>query len=357
MSFVRAATVAALAFASVAAFSCTSASFNTAPSGPADDTGVGPGDTAGTDGATDPCAPIPDVARFCVTVGKVDAHPAYTGGSGFDTLGLDGVGTLKVYLYNEDPGDPTRVTPVKPILKIPYPTGGATIGIDTDLPVSIASDAPEGDYWFTVVFEDNSAVARSDSYAATYGDFIVVPPVVDNRLVFPKVTLEKGKTKPIPVSLKPLRQVAATVQASAAFVALSKTHSEIHGDGPMGFLIYRGDISTTGGATFFDLAYTRCIDIKPKIGETVPVAFGSILAPGTYKVLAMLFDYDYPAAGGKDFPGRGTIVSPVSDTVLNKVVNIVIPADRWLANINVDMVDVPLSPGGTTEKQICPDAK
>ena len=355
MSFVRAACVAAFACVSMA---CTSANFNTAPAGPAEDTGTAPADSTGTDGSTDPCAPIKDIAKFCVNVAKVDTHPGYDSASGKDALGIDGVGTLKVYLYNEDPGDATRKTPIKPIVTIPYPSGGATIGIDKDLPLSVADSAPEGHYWFTVVFEDNDAAARPDTYAAVPGDFIAVPPVVDNKLMFPEVTLVKGETKPIPVTLKPFRQVAATVQASAALVAIAKVRTEIHGDGPMAFVVYRGDLGTPS-ATYFDLAYTHCIDLKPRIGETIPVSFGTILAEGNYKVLAALFDYDYPSpTGGKnDFPGKGTIVSPLADGPVAKVPIIAISPTRWLTTINVDMVDVPIAPGTITERQICPGAK
>ena len=358
MTFVRAASVAALAFGCIAALSCTSANFNTAPAGPGDDTGVGPADTTGTDGATDPCAPIPGIAKFCINVAKVDAHPGYTAGSGFDALGLDGIGRLKVYLYNEDPGDPTRKA-VAPIVTIAYPSGDGTLDIDKDLPVAIASSAPEARYWFTVVFEDNDAATRPDTYAAVPGDFIVVPPVVDNKLVFPEVTLKQGETQSVPVSLKPIRQVTATVQASKALVALAKsTRPEIHGDGPMAFLIYKGDLGAT--ATYIDLAYTRCIDLGVKgLAETVPISFGTILSEGSYHVLGVLFDYDYPTpTGGKnDFPGKGSIVSPIADGPLEKVSVIDVVGARWLTTTNVDMVDVPAAPGGITEKEICVGAK
>jgi hypothetical protein len=359
MTFARPAFLAALAFAS----GCTSASFETQPSGPGVDTGV-PGDdtSAGGDGdaTIDPCAPVDGVAKFCVNVAKVDAHPAYDNTSGADVLGLDGTGRLKVYLFKEDPSDPTRPTPIKPILSIAYPSGGGSVRIDKDLPVAIADSAPEGDYWFTVVFEDNGAVTRPDTYAATFGDFIVVPPVVDNHLVFPKVTLVKGQTKAIPVSIKPLREVAATVQVSAALSTLAKsTKPEIHGDGPLAFLFFKGDLGAT--PTYYDLAYYHCIDLKPKTtAETVPVALGSILAPGSYKVIGVLFDYDYSTtdALGNPFPGKGSMVSPYADGALGRVVTVDILPDKWLATTDVTMVDVPRPPGDTTlDKQICPGAK
>jgi hypothetical protein len=364
MSFVRAALVAALSFTSFVA-GCTSAEFNTAPTGPGGDSST-PGEDAdgatGGDTAVDPCAPVTGIAKFCINVAKVGAHPDYTDGSGALTLGLDGRGKLRVYLYNEDPGDPARKTAPKPIVSIRYPSGDGTLLVDTELPVAIADGAPEGHYWFTVVFEDNVDLPRPDTYAAVPGDYIVVPPVVDNRLVFPEVTLKKDETQAIPVSLKPLRQVAATVQASKTLVSLAKTtRPEIHGDGPLAFLVYKGNIGSPD-ATFFDLAYARCIDLGVKgLAETVPVSFGTILDEGKYNVLGVLFDYDYPpptTAGIKsEFPGKGSIVSPYIDGPLGSVVVMDIKAAQWLSTINVDMVDVPIAPGTTIEKQLCPGAK
>ncbi len=353
MSFLRA---AALAVAFVAPLSaCTSADFNTAPSGPADDSGTG-SDTSGTDGGgVDPCAPVEAVAKFCITVGKVDTHPAYDGTTGADILGIDGIGGMKVYLYKEDPGDPTKKA-VAPILSIAYPSGGATLDVDKDLPRTITSSAPEGEYWFTVVFED-SAATRPDTYAAVPGDFIVVPPVVDNKLVFPKINLKQGETQTVPVSLKPIRQVTVTMQATLALSTKAKlADSTIHGDGPLAFVLYTGKLAET--PVFADLAYVHCIDLHPKVAPTIPVSFGTLVA-GHFNMLGVLFDYDYPSAKGlgNDFPGRGSITSPYADGTVDKVATVDIPAEKWVATGNVNMTDVPFAPSGIPEAFTCPGAK
>src|SRR5438067_10372106 len=84
-------------------FSCSSANFDVA-------SGDGGKTDSGGDGGVDPCAPIDGIAKFCVTVTPT-SHPGYDSSTGATSLGLDGMGTLQLLLYSQDPVANPKTTP------------------------------------------------------------------------------------------------------------------------------------------------------------------------------------------------------------------------------------------------------
>lgn len=346
---------AAAVFVVAVASGCTSANFNVAPGGGGDggDSAISGGDvlddTPPAETPVDPCAPVAGVAKFCVKIAGAAAHPGYDSTSNADKLGVDGRGVVKVYLFSSDPG--LKTPGLLPAATITYPSSGE-ISIDKDVPLTIDDAAPEGTYWFFVTFQDSTAPRGSGAEVASPGDFILVPTVEGEKEVFPQVTLTKGTTQSTDIPLlRPVRRVDADVVVGTKLHLDASANPNIHGDGPMQFLLYDGDLS--GGfktANFVDIAYSKdCINVNPKVAPTVPVSFG-VAVDGSHKLFAALFDYAIPSSA--DYPGKGTMYTAAVGT---EVPFINIGTTTWTTPVLVKLVaDDAYGPTDTTPKEVPP---
>ncbi len=285
-----------------AASACSSGSdFQVASdTGGADDAATS--DSLGTgdaDGAVDPCADEPGKAKFCVTV-TAEVGPGYSSTTA-STLGLDGKGLLKVFLYDKDPSAGTATAPVVPVATLRYGAIGEKIAIDK-LPVTLVDTvAKAGTYWVIGTFGDADR-PESDSVAHP-GDFVSVPETFDSKLkaVWSKLDVAKDKTTRHSLKLYPMRRLDLELRVASELGAAIRDGKYLaNGDGPVLVILYDG---TLGGASqvirWSDV--TPCVPTRPK--EVLATATTvSIVTPvvGAHSVFAGLLDFP-----GDTFPPRG----------------------------------------------------
>lgn len=254
------------------------------------------------DTATDPCANEPGKAKFCVTV-TAEAGPGYAAGAA-STLGIDGKGLLKVYLYDKDPGTNSATTPVVPVATLRYGAIGEKIAIDK-LPVTLVDTvAKPGTYWAIGVFGDADR-PESDTQARA-GDFVSVPTAFDGKAkaLWPKLELSAGKTTRQELKLYPMRRLDLEVRvATDVSNAIRDGKFLANGDGPVVVLLYDGVFGEVSQVLRW-AEVLPCAATYPKDPLAKPVKV-SVVTPivGPHNLFVGLVDY-----AGADFPARGTFV-------------------------------------------------
>lgn len=343
---------------------CSSSDFAVAPSDPAgSDAGSGD-DTSTTNDAPpgldtappDPCAPVEGVAKFCVDVQlERKEHPSYDAASGANALGIDGNGIVFAYLYAKDPGLATgsKATPVA-LLQYPPPEKiGEEVNVDGGLPLTLAGQAPPGEYWVVAGFQDNKTAPRTSEAPVLPGDFVIVPGVTkEGNALYPKMSLQVGKTARAVAKLKPYREVAAKVRLSLKLnTEAAKPGSTIHGDGPIMFAVYDGDYSAKPStATLLSTDIRPCIKTNAGVAvpEPVTVKFGTTV-DGEHNLLAALFDYNLPSdsSGPNPFPGVGTMMSQIYPGATPAIPRVNISSSSWVSSAEVllDIVPFPAASG------------
>jgi hypothetical protein len=338
-----------LALSIAAASACSSADLVVAD--PQDGGGTGT-DTAGpgSDTAVDPCAVVDGVAKFCLTVDRVATHPSYDRSTGAEGLGIDGKGIFKIYLFKEDPGPAIATGKViDPIGILDYPGGDAEVSIDS-MPITIAGASLPQRSWFIVVFQDSKAARTASGTGTLAGDFVLLPKVGEDKVThYPDVTLVNGTTQTVHVELKPLRTVSAAMSPSAELVTRQKANPTIHGDGPLAFLMFDGDLASAT-PSILDVSFIDCVDFFKATTFPLNVSF-TTTTEGSHNLLAVLFDYDYPPP--KDFPGKGNIFSPTADAgpTAPRLAKVNVSAGTWTASTEVTLAFVDAY---TTERPIDP---
>jgi len=335
---------------------CSSANFDLPPSPEADsgngtdtasaDTQTPPPVDVGVDTAIGPCPTSPSEATFCVGVSLPVNRPGYGAGSGAVDLGIDGSGVVFVYLYDKDPGADTtgRTTPIA-ILQYPPETKiGSEANVDKDFPVRVTGSAPAGTYWVAASFQDSKAPRDAGLAALLPGDFQLVPVALDKKAIYPKVTLEKGKAGTLDVLLRPRRRIDAKLSSAGLLPYTASTNPTIHGDGPVLFALYDGDL-LAGTGKFVDFAYVPCgvLPLKPGAPPSM-VSFGAAI-DAQHKLFGEIFDYEVPST--PDGTAPGTIAAPLTGTD----VAIVTPVEKsWIATTDVKFTDVWSAYASTSDK-------
>jgi len=304
-----------VALATVAVFGCSSGNFEVAP-GSGTDAAVP--DTSGTDANVDSappseCADTPGVAKVCVTL-KVDpTHPGYDGPSGAGSIGLDGKGYAWVGIYDQDPLVPKKATP-PPIASLRSPTATADLALEK-LPITLSTTIAKGPgtYWIVAQFLDNAVSPRTpgpDQIAV--GDYALIPGIDSTTKLpaYPTIKVESGKTTIANFTLSPYYGLRVAVSASKELRAEAVLNPEIHGDGPIAFLFYDGDLGTK--PVFIGSDVTPCVNLalRAPVVATKSVLIRSA-ANGMHKLLSVLIDYDLwgSDSSSNEFPGRGGIAA------------------------------------------------
>ncbi len=340
---------------------CSSSDFAVAPSDSASDGGgagdsSAPGNDAAIDTApADPCAPEDGVAKFCVDVAlEREEHPSYDASSGATGLGIDGNGIVYAYLYAKDPGASTGPKP-SPVALLQYPPPekiGQEVNVDTGLPLTLTGQAPPGEYWIVAGFQDNKTRPRTAEIPALAGDFVVVPGATrEGNAIYPKMRLELGKTARAVAKLKPYREVSVSVRLTLGLnTEAGKPGSTIHGDGPILFAVYDGELSTDPStATVLSADIRPCIDtMAGSISPGAKTVFGTTV-DGEHKLLAALFDYQLPTEqdGPNPFPGVGTLLSPLVSSATLPIPKVNISSSSWVSTAEVSLDSVPFPSAST----------
>jgi hypothetical protein len=332
---------------------CSSASFDM-PAAPVTDSGNGSDaadvplvpDEAGADAALAPCPTSPDEATFCVGVSLPTSRPGYGPSSGATSLGLDGAGVVFVYLFDKDPGASTTGG-TAPIATLQYPPAtkiGSEVHVDKDFPVRVSGSAPPGTYWISASFQDSKTARDAGLSALLPGDYVLAPTTLDKKAIYPKVTLEKGKAGTLEVLLKPRRRVDVNLSSAGLLPYTASGNPTIHGDGPVLFALYDGDL-LAGTGKFVDVSYVPCATLPLKSGvPATTVSFGVTL-DAQHEIFAELFDYEVPTT--PDGSAQGTISTPLSGAD----VAVVTPVETsWIATADLKFTDIWSAYPATSDK-------
>jgi len=321
-------------------------------------------DTA-IDTAIDPCAPEPGVAKFCVDVRLDHAeHPGYDAGSGAAALGIDGKGVVYVSLFDKDPAVDVAAggTAPKPVAVLQYPPVdhvGAEATIDTDLtvsPITLSGRATPGTYWVITQFTDSKATRTTGEGGVLAGDFVIVPSVdpTTRKALYPKVTLTAGATGRVEQRLFPYRRIDVTLGVAAELASAAMANPNIHGDGPVLFAIYEGDISAKP-PNILSVGSWPCAKMNPAHTppSTVGASFGTTV-DGMHKLFAILFDYKV------DIAGRANLLVQTSDGIAGRPIpKVNISTTSWVSSAKADfIVDYdaydPSAPPPMPDTLVCP---
>ncbi len=287
--------------------------------------------TGDADAGVDPCADEPGKAKFCVTV-NAEVGPAYT--SAATSLGLDGKGLLKVYLYDKDPSTGTKEAPIPPVATLRYGAIGEKLAIDK-LPVTLVdSVAKSGTYWVIGSFAD--AERPETDGANRVGDFVSVPLAYDKKTAkatWAKLDMVVGKTTRQNLKLYPLRRVDLELRVGKEISDMLATGKYLaNGDGPLLVMLYDGVLGGAGEAVQFG-DVIPCVTTKPKelAPKPVPVSFLTAVT-GSHNVLTGLVDFP-----GDGFPNRGTFLCDYAGTTIPKID---IKGSEWVASATVRLITI-----------------
>lgn len=264
--------------------------------------------------AADTCEVLPGQqgGTFCIRIEADAKHPAYDANAEH-AYQIDGKGRLKVYLFDQNPGDTDAV----PKATIEYPR---EVGVEMDVkqfPVTVKGIAKAGPYWIVAVFEDKVA-ARPQILAYQVGDYVTTPSF-DARLaaIFPQVILREGEAQTQTLHLRTVRRIDLTFQA--AYLPTERSNPQfpwIWGNGPALALLHDG---TADKGTFLDVAIISCADLNAKDANSAPFRTSAMTTiDGAHKLIALLYDYDQ--SFNKDVP-PGTSISKDADLVID--------ANKW----------------------------
>lgn len=266
--------------------------------GSADAGGDQASDDSGDEGGP-ACTPVSSAGTLCATV-QLDSSasiPDYTS-TGAQTLGINGVGTVAVLLFDKDPGDPTN-RDLLPKAVLQSPNAGAVKM--ADLPVSVVGTAPAGKYWAFAVFEDGgpNPATRNGTRGkgrgvALPGDLAQVAMAGPAGVVYPQVTLGNGNATMAALNLRPMRALSLTLQPSLALVQQAKGNASIAGDGPATVYVYQGSF-VNNSAVIDDFGLYGCIDLGLQSMPMNPTVTMGVLATGSSdQLFAAVYDYDLP---------------------------------------------------------------
>lgn len=258
------------------------------------DSGPGPADTE--KGA---CDPEPGVAKVCLTF-KAPAHPAYDVTTGAATHRIDGLGTIRIDVFDQDPSDPAAPY----VQRVKLPLAGGELKID-ELPTTWASEIGAGKHWIIAQFEDNKTLARTGENFYQAGDFVTVPTRAPNgRLVWPSFDAVVDQTARLELTLQPLRRVDVELQADASLRTTYKDFA-VNGDGPVTFALFDGELMPS--TVYLELISVGCHQAMPlTLMPPLLKTHFTTTVTGNHKILASLEDYDNTSA----FPTSGSLLTP-----------------------------------------------
>ncbi|MGZ3455605.1 MAG: hypothetical protein ACXWUG_09660 [Polyangiales bacterium] len=348
------------------AMACSSGDFAVSGAG-VDDGGTGDSlatDDSGsssdvaTDTFVDPCAPEMGISKFCVDV-KLERpdHPSYDAASGATPLGIDGKGIVYVSLFDKDPAaDLMGAAPPVPKAVLQYPPAdhvGEEADIDKDLPITLTGRAPAGTYWVITQFADNKTITRMSGESGVLpGDFVIVPNVnaTTRKAEYPKLTLADGTTGRAEQKLRPFRRVNVDMGVTADLSSQAMTNPTIHGDGPVLFAIYDGDINAKP-ANVLSVSTWPCMAVNPgKLPPTRALASFGTTVDGEHNLLAVLFDYKV------DLMGMANLYVQTTAGGVIPIPKVNISATSWVSSTKADFAAVYFPYDATTsvsDKNTC----
>jgi hypothetical protein len=301
------------------------------------DSVLGDGGVPNGDTGSNPCDPQAGVARACITF-KLPLHPSYDITSGATPYRIDGAGTLRIDVFDEDPEMPgsSYATRVK------LPLEGGELKVDS-FPVTWPTTLSPGKHWFIAQFDDNKDASRNFSMV---GDYVTNPGrLATGRFVWPELTATLDQTAKLDIELQPLRRVDADLQADATLRTLYKDYA-VPGDGPITFGLFDGELSST--TLFLDLQTSDCFQAMPMSLNPPLLKTGFITTvTGTHKILTSLEDYDNKAA----FPTSGSLITPDAPAA-----SLTISPTSWTTSYSAKFVKVlnPVKIGERADPIKCP---
>jgi hypothetical protein len=331
-----------LAFAA-SSVACSSASFEVSGA-PGDDSGTTLDDSAtngetATDTAVDPCAPEDGVAKICVKIAIEGGHPPYDSASGAESLGIDGKGTFFVALFDKDPAIDLGGAAPTPVSLLQYPEVGSDkkeANIDGSVPTLTGRVTKPGTYWVITQFADAKAMRGTGESAVLPGDFVIVPSVdaKTRKAAYPKVTLEAGSTGNVEQKLRAYRRVDVDLTTTAELRSSVAMNGNVHGDGPVFFAVFDGDISSP---TLLSVGTAPCVNVHVHDigGGTAKASFGTTV-DGGHNLLAVLFDYK------TDLNADGNFFTQTDPkATIHPVPKVNISATSWTSSTSAQFVSVP----------------
>lgn len=296
-------------------------------------------DAGGADTSTDPCSAAAGVARICVTL-TTQKHPAYDVSTGATTLKIDGKGVYHLFIYDQDPNDPS----VNYTGYFRYPAEGSEAAVD-DHPSFVLTLSP-GQHWFMARFEDNKNVTRTNEDYLVAGDAITVPSRTSTgKWVYASASAADNEAKKLDIPLLPMRRVDLDVVADASMRTAYKDYA-VNGDGPLAIAIYDGDFDTS---VYLDFLSTRCYAAAPmSVAPTLIQTHFATVVTGMHKLAVALEDYDSTTR----FPTRGSLLCPVDTSA--PTVNI--SDSNWTSTASAKFTQIvnPFKAGEGTDANRCP---
>jgi hypothetical protein len=304
----------------------------------------GPPTDAGADTAFDvaqvPCEPTAGKGTLCATIHTDPKDPPIGYDpiiGGVSTLGVNGKGSLVLYLFNQDPtGGCNPYVNLVPTSTIQVPPSGQTGEITVDqLPLTVVATAPPGQYWVFAYFQDDgpppigTKLMRRGTGINSILAGDLVTPVEVSTATYPTVTLKTEETTVIQIALEPLFGLEVEFEPTTGLESQAASDTSIKGDGPASIIVFDGTGITDPTGDFLSFAAIACVDLDLQGKAKSVTAVAPVVTTGTHQIYGSIYDYAPPDVCGNPLPA-GTLESnengiPVTISTTSWTSSVVLP--------------------------------